>query len=201
MKKLIFFLILSILIFYYSFQERILYKDEGFIRAGNNKEEVIIYGPRYSKYGNTIAIPAENYQLEMKGKNKLNIFKLDICQMDREGSQEIVLGVYKKSPWHRVMAKRIFIYNFDNNLVAKFRCSRLSKPLIDYIVKKDEVSKIYALLKTKKAKNVEVYIYDNFSFKRIYKYDLEKYEDVKLKDGYIYVKDKGRWKMYEKIIN
>ena len=200
MKRL-FFIFLFLIIFFFNAKEVPKYKDKGFIRNNNMEDEVICLGPRFSNYANTISVPSAGFKIKLKGKNKFNIFKVDICQMDKENTQEIIFGVYKKSPHHRVMAKRIFIYNFTDKFVPKYRSSRLSKPLLDYMVKKENISKIYAILKTRNSKNVEVYIYDKFSFKRIYTYNLEKYEDIKFKNGNILVKDKGRWKIYEKVIS
>ncbi len=177
-------------------RERLLLRAEGFISDKNTSREVLIYGPRYSKYGNTIIIPSISYIKKLRGRNKFNIFKLDICDLDGDGIEEINFGVYKKSPHHRVMAKRVFAYNFEEKLVPKYRCSRFSKPLLDYFIKEKDRSEIYCLLRTRTGKTVEVYRYTDFSYERIKTFDLDTYEDIKLEDNKIFVKNLGRWEIY-----
>lgn len=66
----------------------------------------------------------------------LNPWKVQFANIDG-GDVELILGVYKKSPHHDEMAKRLFIYNVDfenKRLKPKVRISRLSNPLVDFIM-------------------------------------------------------------------
>lgn len=82
MKRL-FFIFLILIIFFFNAKEVPKYKDKGFIRNNNMEDEVICLGPRFSNYANTISVPAAGFKIKLKGKNKFNIFKVDICQMDK----------------------------------------------------------------------------------------------------------------------
>lgn len=66
--------------------------------------------------------------------NVLNPWKVQTADVDGDGIIEISLGVYKEAPFHPVMAKRPFIYSWqENGLVPKWQGSRLSRPFEDYI--------------------------------------------------------------------
>jgi len=70
-----------------------------------------------------------------KDMSDLNPWKLMVGDVDGDGLDEISIGVYKESPLHPVMAKRPFFYNFNGeDLVPKWRGSRLSRPFEDYIL-------------------------------------------------------------------
>ncbi len=64
----------------------------------------------------------------------LNPWKVLTGDVDGDGRMEISLGVYKEAPFHPVMAKRPFIYDWqEDGLVPKWRGSRLFRPFTDYI--------------------------------------------------------------------
>ncbi len=46
-------------------------------------------------------------------QGKLNPWKLQIADLDGDLNREIVVGVWKKSPKDRVMAKRVFVYSWN----------------------------------------------------------------------------------------
>jgi hypothetical protein len=82
----------------------------------------------------------------------MNPWKVQTCDVDGDGAKEISVGVYKKTQFHPVMAKRPFIYNYqDNRISPKWRGSRLARPFEDYIFadvdgdKKDELISIEVL--------------------------------------------------------
>lgn len=74
-------------------------------------------------------------ELYRKDLSFMNPWKLMVGDIDGDGIDEISIGVYKESPLHPVMAKRPFFYNFEGDeLVPKWRGSRLSRPFEDYIL-------------------------------------------------------------------
>ena len=70
-------------------------------------------------------------------QSKLNPWKLEIADLDSDGRQEILVGVWKKSPKDPVMAKRVFIYNWNGKrLTPRWLSSRLSRRFTDFTVGK-----------------------------------------------------------------
>lgn len=89
---------------------------------GKNGKELIIYNGIYDL--------TEIYREDF---SELNPWKIDTGDIDGDGIDEISIGVYKKTIFHPVMANRPFIYSFKgNDLLAKWRGSRLSRPFTDY---------------------------------------------------------------------
>lgn len=65
---------------------------------------------------------------------ELNPWKVQTSDVDGDGMTEIALAVYKTSPFHPVMAKRPFLYDWINGgIFPKWRGSRLSRPFDDYV--------------------------------------------------------------------
>lgn len=66
---------------------------------------------------------------------RLNPWKLELGDVDGDGGRDIVVGVYKKSRYDPVMAKRPFVYAWDGkHLVPKWLGSRLSRRFDDLAV-------------------------------------------------------------------
>jgi hypothetical protein len=75
----------------------------------------------------------------MRGKKKvwegvrLNPWKVAVPDVDGDGKHEVAVGVYKKSRFDPVMAKRLFIYKFEaNKLLPKWLGSRLGRRFTDF---------------------------------------------------------------------
>lgn len=65
---------------------------------------------------------------------KVNPWKVQVCDVDGDGKKEVSLGVYTVAKYHPVYAKRPFLYEFRNRkLYPKWLGSRLSQPFDDYV--------------------------------------------------------------------
>ena len=65
----------------------------------------------------------------------LNPWKLEVGDVDGDGLIEFAVGVWKRSPLDPVMAKRVFFYSWDGDLVRpKWLGSRLSRRFDDFIL-------------------------------------------------------------------
>jgi hypothetical protein len=107
------------------------------------------------QYGQDLVIYSYNNGLKelfRQSFEDMKPWKVQTCDVDGDGQKEISVGVFKKTQFHPVMAKRPFIYNYHNNSISpKWRGSRLSRPFEDYIFvdvdgdKKDELVSIELL--------------------------------------------------------
>lgn len=163
---------------------------------------VLLTGGNFSKYGKDVVIfslDGEIKEMYREDFSRLKPWKITTGDIDGDGKCEVSIGVYKKTPFHQVMAKRPFIYSFENNkLVPKWRGSRLSKPFTDYDFCDidgdgiDEIVSIEILEDNKKV--INTYKWEGFGFEGFLQ--SKSFEDVKkltVKRGIIYVevKDKG----------
>jgi len=91
-------------------------------------EELVVYS--VEKTGNSLILK-EIYAYNCR---ELNPWKVQTSDVDGDGMKEIALAVYKTSPFHPVMAKRPFLYDWINGgIFPKWRGSRLSRPFDDYV--------------------------------------------------------------------
>lgn len=68
-------------------------------------------------------------------QKKLNPWKLQIGDVDKDSKREIIAGVWKKSPKDPVMAKRTFVYSWNGKrMLPKWLGSRLSRRFDDFAV-------------------------------------------------------------------
>lgn len=66
----------------------------------------------------------------------LNPWKLRLADVDGDGPEEIVIGVWKKSPKDPIMAKRVFVYSWNGRrMMPKWLGSRLSRRFVDFEMK------------------------------------------------------------------
>lgn len=138
--KIVFLLLVLFLIFFlsgYVLENTKDYKT-GYLLGEDREYLVVLTGRKWHKFGKEIII----YSL-VDGKKEvfrrdishLKPWKIDIGDIDGDLNSEIAIGVYKETPLHPVMAKRPFIYNFDGeDLVPKWRGSRLSRPFNDFLL-------------------------------------------------------------------
>jgi len=68
-------------------------------------------------------------------QRKLNPWKLDIGDVDGDAKSEVVVGVWKKSRYDPVFAKRVFVYSWNGKrLLPKWLGSRLSRRFTDFVL-------------------------------------------------------------------
>lgn len=99
----------------------------------------------------------------------LEPWKLQIGDVDGDGSEDLMVGVYKKARFHPVMAKRPFIYGWDGKAIyPKWLGSRLSRPFTDFALADfGSGVRIVAIEETKDgAKELAVYKWDGFGVTR-----------------------------------
>lgn len=179
-KKLVLFIVLLfIFIFLYFIYDKLFLQLTSMDIEGK-RVEVKFYRKNYSRYSNKIKISTKDSIKEQNyiGHKKLNIWKATSKDIDGDSIEELVLGVYKKSPHHKIMAKRIFIYNIkDLSLKAKYRASRLSLPFEDFAVfdlDGDGVGEIISIELKDNKKIIAAYKYNNFKLRRTYLSDYYK---------------------------
>jgi hypothetical protein len=102
-------------------------------------------------------------------QKRLNPWKLEIGDVDGDRRQEIVAGVWKKSPKDPVMAKRTFVYSWNGKrMLPKWLGSRLSRRFEDFVladINGDRWDELLALeVAPKGRRRVAAYRWRSFGF-------------------------------------
>lgn len=148
--------------------------DEISLMTSSGEASVVLFRKPFSSYSNRIEIETNGdvYRKDFKGKNPFNIWKLEVGDVEGNGEMELALGVYKKSPHHQVLTKRVFLYNIvGGRLKPKFRASRLSLPMDDFIlydIDGDGRDEIVSIEIKDKSYIIAAYQYENFHLTRDY---------------------------------
>lgn len=123
------------------------------------------------KFGRDLKIKAKGKEFIIDVE-ELKAWKVDFCNVDG-GEMELVLGVYKKTPFDPKFDRRCFLYNIDfknRKLKPKLRISRLYNPIVDFNlcdIDGDSYDEIISI-----EKNIDgnflfgVYDWTNFAFQR-----------------------------------
>lgn len=126
-----------------------------------------------SDYGDEIKIQRDSHEFVIDAEG-MNPWKIDFCNVDG-GEVELAIGVYKKSPHHKEIVRRLFLYNIDfenERLKPKLRISRLHNPLVDFVmidIDEDGLDEIISIEETIRGNYVMGgYNWTNFAFERDY---------------------------------
>lgn len=116
-------------------------------------------------------------------KTGLNPWKLQIADVDGDRKQEIILGVWKKSPKDPVMAKRVFVYSWDGRQMApKWLGSRLSRRFEDFEfrdINNDGWDELLALeVSPGRPMRIGIYRWRSFGFEWLRSEKPEKWEEL-----------------------
>jgi hypothetical protein len=141
-----------------------------------NDEIFLLLGEEGKPYGERLIVVNFNGRETKKTYDasfqKLNPWKVQVCDVDGDGKKEVSLGVYTVAKYHPVYAKRPFLYEFHNNkLYPKWLGSRLSRPFDDYIFcdvdgdRMDELVSVETVRDGKKELNA--YKWTGFGFESI----------------------------------
>lgn len=190
-------------------KEKIKDYDIGDINGDKQVELIILTGSSWRKYGKNLIIFSLEDEIKEIGRKdftKLNPWKLVIGDIDGDGKDEISIGVYKKSPFHQVMAKRPFIYSFiDGDIQPKWRGSRLSRPFTDYNffdIDGDGIDEIVAIeILQDNRKIINAYKWKGFGFEGYV--ESKSCDDIKeliIEEGLVYIRVKEEKDSYKGLL-
>lgn len=166
---------------------------------------VLLTGGRFSKYGKDLVIfslDGEIREIYREDFLRLKPWKIALGDIDGDGKCEISIGVYKKAPFHQVMAKRPFIYSYEkSSLQPKWRGSRLSKPFTEYELSDidgdgiDEIVSIEILEDNRKV--INTYKWGGFGFQGfLQSKSFKDIKELRVIEGIVYVKVKEKGDSY-----
>ena len=144
---------------------------------GDGNDELFLLLKRHGQeYGERLIILSCNGPKTQKTYDesfqKVNPWKVQVCDVDGDGKPEVSLGVYTVAKYHPVYAKRPFLYEFKNHqLYPKWLGSRLSRPFDDYVfcdLSGDGKDELIASESTREGKKeLDAYQWTGFGFESI----------------------------------
>lgn len=165
-------------------EETIISYDVIDLNDDGNDEIIVLTAEKSQVYGKEVKIFSCNSGLKeiySEDFSSIKPWKVQACDVEGDGIKEISIGVYKKTKFHPIMAKRPFIYSWEGNrLYPKWRGSRLSKPFDDYIfvdIDKDGKDEIVAIELLQNGKKV-INTYDWIGFGFEGKVQSETFDDI-----------------------
>lgn len=158
-----------------------------------NPCEIKISKKIYERYPNRISINGKVHIY--KDRYRLNVWKAEAGVVTDEGVENVVLGVYNKSPFHQETEKRVFVYIVKNDeLRPRYRASKLSTPFEDFVlydVEGDGVMEIVTLDNIKGMNSISAYKLKKMTIYREYfSKNYEGLSELNVNDG-LYVKAEG----------
>ena len=99
----------------------------------------------------------------------LNPWKVELADVDGDGRKEVIAGVWKKSRYDPVMAKRVFVYSWNGTrLMPRWLGSRLNRRFTDFVLcplDKDGKTELIAVeVAPRAASYITVYRWRSFGF-------------------------------------
>lgn len=161
-----------------------------------NPCEINISKKFYERYPNRVSINGNVHIY--KDRYRLNVWKAEAGAVTEEGEDNVVLGVYNKSPFHQELEKRVFVYIVkDNELRPRYRASKLSLPFDDFVlydVEGDGVMEIVTLDNIKGMNSISAYKLKKMTIYREYfSKSYESLSELNVNDG-LHVKAEGEAK-------
>jgi len=199
-KYIFFFFTMFILLFFLSkfLSKEIMDKKEGNL-IKNEKYSVELIKAKNEEYANKMVIKSleNNKDSFTKDISDLNVWKLEVGDIDGDGIDEVALGVYRESPLHPIVAKRPYIYTFNGEeLIPKWRGSRLSRPFVDFVFYDidndgwDEIISIEILKDS--AYIINSYKWKGFGFEGyLESKELQTIPKFHIEDNYVYIETTG----------
>lgn len=144
-------------------------------------EKLVLSGTQDKVYYKYLDIYSKEKQIMKIDLSKIKPWKVQTCDIDGDGKKEISIGVFKTARFHPVLAKRPFIYNWDEEGISpKWLGSRLSRPFEDYIfadLDLDGMDELIAIENLQKGtKLINSYKWKNFGFEAVA--ESSEYEDI-----------------------
>jgi hypothetical protein len=146
-------------------------------KDGDGNDEIfLLLGKEERPYGERLIVlnfdGSEAKKTYDASFEKLNPWKVQVCDVDGDGKMEVSLGVYTVAKYHPVYAKRPFLYEFYNNkLYPKWLGSRLSRPFDDFIfcdMDGDRMDELISVETTRDGKKeLNAYKWTGFGFESI----------------------------------
>ncbi|MDY0235025.1 MAG: VCBS repeat-containing protein [Gudongella sp.] len=165
----------------------------------NEKYSVELIKAKNEEYANKMVIKSleNNKDSFTKDISDLNVWKLEVGDIDGDGIDEVALGVYRESPLHPIVAKRPYIYTFNGEeLIPKWRGSRLSRPFVDFVFYDidndgwDEIISIEILKDS--AYIINSYKWKGFGFEGyLESKELQTIPKFHIEDNYVYIETTG----------
>ena len=158
-----------------------------------NPCEIKISKKIYERYPNRISINGKVHIY--KDRYRLNVWKAEAGVVADEGVENVVLGVYNRSPFHQETEKRVFVYIVKNDeLRPRYRASKLSTSFEDFVlydVEGDGVIEIVTLDNIKGMNSISAYKLKKMTIYREYfSKNYECLSELNVNDG-LYVKADG----------
>lgn len=158
--------------------------------------EIKFFKKIYERYPNRVSINGKIHIY--KDRYTLNVWKAETGVVTDEGVENVVLGVYNKSPFHQELEKRVFVYIVkDDELRPRYRASKLSTPFDDFVlydVEGDGVMEIVTLDNIKGMNSISAYKLKKMTIYREYfSKSYESLSELNVNDG-LHVKAEGEAK-------
>lgn len=161
--------------------------------TGDNQSQIIgvLFGNKEQIYLEIYNLNS-NLRMVLKNMTSYQPWKIVFTDVDCDSVMEVCLGVSKKSPLHPIIAKRLFIYNFQQGLQPKWLGSRLARPFIDFDFSGGTTKNILVSLEldAQDRRRLNFYQWDSFGFTGIETgFNDTLVDDGWLSSGFLYQKD------------
>lgn len=134
----IFIICIIIFVTFFLFRSKSdIYEIKSFATGNLNNDKaseiLMLVGRKKYIFASKLFIATPKTKKEIKIKSSLKPWKVRIADVDGDGINEVILGVYKKTRFDPVYDNRLFVYSFDGkSLFSKWLGSRLANRFSDF---------------------------------------------------------------------